>query len=434
MTPTVEELRPGARLGTHERPRTGRLLEVKGLRTSFHTREGVVRAVTGVDFHVDRGEIMGLVGESGCGKSVTSLSIMRLVAPPGRIEAGEVLFDGEDLLKLPINDMRRLRGDRISMIFQQPTSSLNPVMDVGRQIGEVLEIHRKMKEGAARKRALELLKMVGIPDPERRLKAFPHEMSGGMAQRVMIAMGLALEPELLIADEPTTALDVTIQAQILDLMRGLQRETGTAIILITHDLGVVAEMCDRVAVMYAGEIVEQADVATLFREPKHPYTQGLIGSIPVMGIVRDELATIPGNVPNLIDLPIGCRFAPRCFAREPFGVDEQARTAHPDLLALPGPSEHTVRCWIYHTADGRPTGKLGPKPPTAETLPDAVLTPAPTLPDDVLVPETRDEDERANPPDDDARYRRPTDALPVILGSDDAPAEPADDPHGHPRP
>ena len=258
---------------------------------------------------------MGLVGESGCGKSVTSLSIMRLVARPGRIEAGEVMFDGQDLLKLRPEDMRKVRGDRISMIFQQPTSSLNPVLDVGRQIGEVLELHRGMKRGAARARAGELLRMVGIPDPERRLKNFPHEMSGGMAQRVMIAMALACEPELLIADEPTTALDVTIQAQILDLMRNLREETGTAIILITHDLGVVAEMCDRVAVMYAGEIVEQADVTTLFRSPRHPYTRGLIGSLPVVGIERDELAVIPGNVPNLIDLPKGCRFAPRCASR-----------------------------------------------------------------------------------------------------------------------
>ena len=267
----------------------------------------------GIDFHVDRGEIMGLVGESGCGKSVTSLSIMRLVAKPGNVDAGEILFDGQDLLKLPAEEMRKIRGDRISMVFQQPTSSLNPVWDVGRQIEEVLRIHRGMKGKAAQGRALELLKMVGIPDPERRLKAFPHEMSGGMAQRVMIAMALACEPELLIADEPTTALDVTIQAQILDLMRNLRDETGTAIILITHDLGVVAEMCDRVAVMYAGEIVEETDVVSLFREPLHPYTKGLIGSIPVVGAVKDELAVIPGNVPNLIDLPKGCRFAPRCL-------------------------------------------------------------------------------------------------------------------------
>ena len=416
--PVIEELRPGSRQAPRERPRAGRLLDIKGLRTSFHTRDGVVRAVTGVDFHVDRGEIMGLVGESGCGKSVTSLSIMRLIAPPGRIEAGEVIFDGEDILKIPIDDMRRLRGDRISMIFQQPTSSLNPVMDVGRQIGEVLEIHRRMKQKAARSRALELLRMVGIPDPERRLKAFPHEMSGGMAQRVMIAMALALEPELLIADEPTTALDVTIQAQILDLMRGLQRETGTAIILITHDLGVVAEMCDRVAVMYAGEIVEEADVATLFREPRHPYTQGLIGSIPVMGVVRDELSTIPGNVPNLINLPPGCRFAPRCTAREPFGVDDLARTRHPELLPLPGPSEHTVRCWIYHDQDSRPTGASGPVPPVAEqAVPEAVLTPAPTLPEAFVSSGTP-------VAAGDAAYRRPADHHPHEPGPDDAPGAP----------
>ncbi len=242
---------------------------------------------------------MGLVGESGCGKSVTSLSTMGLVGRPGKVEAGEVLFEGRDLLKLKPDEMRKLRGDQLSMIFQQPQSSLNPVWDVGTQIAEVLEIHRGMKSGPARSRALELLKMVGIPDPERRLKAFPHELSGGMAQRVMIAMALACEPELLIADEPTTALDVTIQAQILDLMRNLREQTGTAIILITHDLGVVAEMCDRVAVMYAGEIVEQTDVTTLFRRPRHPYTRGLIASIPVIGNVRDELSVIPGNVPNL---------------------------------------------------------------------------------------------------------------------------------------
>jgi oligopeptide/dipeptide ABC transporter ATP-binding protein len=349
--PYVEELVPASR----RRPRFERgerpLLEVKGLKTSFYTRDGVVRAVDGIDFHVDRGEIMGLVGESGCGKSVTSLSILRLVAKPGRVEAGEILFDGQDLLKLSDDDMRKIRGDRISMIFQQPTSSLNPVWDVGRQIEEVLRIHRGMKGKAASGRALELLRMVGIPDPQRRLKAFPHELSGGMAQRVMIAMALACEPELLIADEPTTALDVTIQAQILDLMRNLRDETGTAIVLITHDLGVVAEMCDRVAVMYAGEIVEHADVTTLFRQPLHPYTKGLIGSIPVVGAVRDELAVIPGNVPNLVDLPKGCRFAPRCLAR----IEEEVAMAtevHPGLLPL-GPG-HEVRCWLYHDAAGNP--------------------------------------------------------------------------------
>jgi oligopeptide/dipeptide ABC transporter ATP-binding protein len=312
-----------------------------------------VRAVDGVDFHVDRGEILGLVGESGCGKSVTSLSLMGLVARPGKVEAGEVIFDGRDLLTLPAREMRELRGDRISMIFQQPTSSLNPVFNIGWQIGEVLELHRKLKRGPARERAAELLRMVGIPDPINRLAAFPHSLSGGMAQRVMIAMALACEPELLIADEPTTALDVTIQAQILDLMRGLQRETGTAIILITHDLGVVAEMCDRVAVMYAGEIVEQTDVRSLFASPKHPYTQGLIGSVPTLGQVKDELTTIPGSVPNLIDLPPACRFAPRCVPRVEQSVP-YCEEIHPELRPVEeGGVGHDVRCWIYHRPEGQ---------------------------------------------------------------------------------
>jgi oligopeptide/dipeptide ABC transporter ATP-binding protein len=347
--PTIEEIVPlSARRVA--RPAGERLLDVRGLRTSFYTSDGVVRAVDGIDFHVDRGEIMGLVGESGCGKSVTSLSIMRLVAPPGRTEAGEVIFDGQDLLKLPTDEMRHIRGNRISMIFQQPQSSLNPVWDVGAQIGEVLELHRNMTRKAARSRSVELLRMVGIPDPERRVKSYPFEMSGGMAQRVMIAMALACEPELLIADEPTTALDVTIQAQILDLMRTLREETGTAIILITHDLGVVAEMCDRVAVMYAGEIVEHTDTVALFHEPLHPYTRGLIASIPVVGDVRDELAVIPGNVPNLIDLPKACRFAPRCLTRVEQGVTLSTE-AHPSLLPLG--VDHDVRCWLYHDAEGR---------------------------------------------------------------------------------
>jgi peptide/nickel transport system ATP-binding protein len=366
----IEELVP-ASLRRPRRERGDRpLLEVKGLRTSFHTRDGVVHAVDGIDFHVDRGEIMGLVGESGCGKSVTSLSIMGLVSRPGRVEAGEVWFDGQNLLTIGPDAMRKLRGDRISMIFQQPQSSLNPVWDVGRQIGEVLEIHRGMKRGAARARALELLRMVGIPDPERRLKSFPHEMSGGMAQRVMIAMALACEPELLIADEPTTALDVTIQAQILDLMRNLREQTGTAVILITHDLGVVAEMCDRVAVMYAGEIVEQTDVTTLFRRPAHPYTRGLIGSIPVVGDVREDLSVIPGNVPNLIEVPKGCRFAPRCASR----VAEDnvmAIDVHPGLHALG--AGHDVRCWLYHDVNG----KVLPRPegwvPRTEVSAEIVL-------------------------------------------------------------
>ena len=291
------------------------LLDVRGLRTSFTTRAGVIRAVTGVSFTVAKGEVLGLVGESGCGKSVTSLSMMGLVGEPGRVEAGEVIFDGRDLLQLSADEMRKIRGDRIAMIFQQPQSSLNPVMKIGKQISEALEIHRGLDEKGARGRSLELMDMVGIPDAKRRYDAYPHEMSGGMAQRVMIAIALACEPEMLIADEPTTALDVTIQAQILDLLRVLQQETGTAIILITHDLGVVAEMCDRAAVMYAGEIVEQTEVRTLFAEPKHPYTRGLIGAVPVPGEILDELATIPGSVPNLIELPEACRFSPRCVAK-----------------------------------------------------------------------------------------------------------------------
>jgi peptide/nickel transport system ATP-binding protein len=347
---TIEEIVPASARRARRQQTDRPLLEVRGLRTSFYTRDGVVRAVDGIDFHVDSGEIMGLVGESGCGKSVTSLSIMRLVAKPGRIEAGEVMFDGMDLMKVSGEEMRKIRGDRISMIFQQPTSSLNPVWEVGAQIEEILRIHRNMKGKAAEARALDLLRMVGIPDPKRRLKSYPHEMSGGMAQRVMIAMALACEPELLIADEPTTALDVTIQAQILDLMRNLRDETGTAIILITHDLGVVAEMCDRVAVMYAGEIVEHTDVESLFRTPLHPYTRGLIGSIPVVGDVREELSVIPGNVPNLIDLPKGCRVAPRCLTR----VEEDLAISlevHPSLL--PASPDHDVRCWVYHDARGQ---------------------------------------------------------------------------------
>jgi peptide/nickel transport system ATP-binding protein len=362
---TIEELVPTeARKPRHVRSGTP-LLEVKGLRTSFYTRDGVVRAVDGIDFHVDRGEIMGLVGESGCGKSVTSLSLLRLIPSPGRIEAGQIIFDGRNLLDLSGEEMRKIRGDRISMIFQQPTSSLNPVWDVGRQIAEVLELHRNMKGKAARARALDLLKMVGIPDPQRRLDSYPHEMSGGMAQRVMIAMALACEPELLIADEPTTALDVTIQAQILDLIRGLREQTGTAVILITHDLGVVAEMCDRVAVMYAGEIVEQADTIPLFREARHPYTRGLINSIPVLGETRDDLMVIPGNVPNLIDLPPACRFAPRCVTRVAESVVDSTEV-HPNLLDVePG---HTVRCWLYHDRDGRSVRTAAPASFTAPVV------------------------------------------------------------------
>jgi oligopeptide/dipeptide ABC transporter ATP-binding protein len=322
----------------------GRLLDVRDLRTYFYTMDGVVKAVDGVDLHVQPGEVFGLVGESGCGKSVTSLSVMRLIAHPGKIESGEVWFDGTDLLALPKKEMTAIRGSRISMIFQQPTACLNPVYNVEYQLTEVYRIHQDLKRKVGRERALALLEQVGISDPERRLKAYPHELSGGMAQRVMIAMALACKPDLLIADEPTTALDVTIQAQILDLMRGIQAELGTSIILITHDLGVVAEMATRVAVMYAGQIVEETDIRTLFHEPRHPYTVGLIGSIPVLGEVKDELYTIPGGVPNLIGLPPGCRFAPRCRARVEQGLEACVHEIPPLKAIAPG---HQVRCWLY---------------------------------------------------------------------------------------
>jgi oligopeptide/dipeptide ABC transporter ATP-binding protein len=321
------------------------LLEVRGLKTHFFTEDGVVKAVDGVDLAVRQGEVLGLVGESGCGKSVTSFSILRLVGVPGRIMGGEILFEGEDLLRLSEAEMMRIRGNRISMIFQQPTSCLNPVFKVGDQIAEVLSIHRQLGKAGCRARTIELLKLVGIPEAEQRVDSYPHEMSGGMAQRVMIAMALACAPELLIADEPTTALDVTIQAQILDLLRNLQAQTNTAIILITHDLGIVAEMCDRVAVMYAGRMVEEADVRTLFSEPLHPYTVGLIGSVPVLGRVKKRLDVIPGTVPNLIDLPAGCKFAPRCQAFSERCVDVCTRS-EPDLRPA-GPG-HKVRCWLYH--------------------------------------------------------------------------------------
>ncbi len=320
------------------------LLEVRGLKTYFFTEDGVVKAVDGVDFDVRQGEIVAIVGESGCGKSVTSLSIMRLVGIPGKIVDGEIIFKGENILELPDSEMRRIRGDRISMIFQQPTSCLNPVFRVGDQISEVLEIHRGMDKKEGWERAIELLRIVGIPEPEKRVESFPHELSGGMAQRVMIAMALACEPELLIADEPTTALDVTIQAQILDLMRGLQEKFGSSIILITHDMGVVAEMASRVSVMYAGRIVEQADVNTIFENPLHPYTRGLLASIPVMGVVKERLDTIPGSVPNLINLPPGCKFAPRCKARMEHNL-QICTEREPDLIEVePG---HKVRCWLY---------------------------------------------------------------------------------------
>ncbi len=328
----------------NESGKDGPILVVRNLRTYFYTDDGVVKAVDGVDLSVRRGEVLGLVGESGCGKSVTSYSILRLVSPPGRILSGEVWFDGQDLLKLGDEEMREIRGNRISMIFQQPVSCLNPVFRAGDQITEVLNIHRHLDKKGAWERMIELMRLVRIPDPEKRARSFPHELSGGMAQRIMIAMALACEPELLIADEPTTALDVTIQAQILDLMRELRREIGSAIILITHDMGVIAEMADRVAVMYAGRIVEQADARTLFANPLHPYTRALLASIPVLGVIRRRLAVIPGIVPSLINLPPGCTFAPRCEARLTHGL-ERCTVEEPPLLARE--ADHWVRCWLY---------------------------------------------------------------------------------------
>ncbi|MDA8219864.1 MAG: ABC transporter ATP-binding protein [Dehalococcoidales bacterium] len=318
------------------------LLEVKGLKTHFFTEDGIVPAVDGVDFSVAAGETLGIVGESGCGKSVTALSVMRLIASPGRVVAGSILFEGRDLAQSSQEEMCDLRGNRMAMIFQEPMTSLNPVYTVGEQIREAVQTHdRQISDGAARVRAVEMLRMVGIPLPEERYRAFPHEMSGGMRQRVMIAMALSLAPALLIADEPTTALDVTIQAQILELMKDLRERVQTAVMLITHDLGVVADMADKVAVMYAGEIVENADVYSLFREPLHPYTQGLLASIPTLASTRNQrLNVIHGTVPNLLRLPLGCRFAPRC----PKAMDI-CRQVRPTLRDVDGGRQ--VSCWLY---------------------------------------------------------------------------------------
>jgi oligopeptide/dipeptide ABC transporter ATP-binding protein len=320
------------------------LLEVSDLKTYFFSEDGVVKAVDGVDFYINEGEVLGLVGESGCGKSVSSLSVMRLVGVPGKIVSGKVNFEGRNLLELSKDEMIEIRGSQISMIFQQPKSALNPVFTVGTQVAEVLRFHRKMDKDEAWNRTIGLLERVGIPDASQKANAYPHELSGGQAQRVMIAMALALDPVLLIADEPTTALDVTIQAQILDLLRSLIERMNTAVILITHDLGVIADMADRVAVMYAGQIIEEALVRNLFRDPKHPYTKGLISSTPVPGKVVDRLDVIQGNVPNLIDLPPGCRFAPRCQAR----IDNRLSICEElEPLLENVADQHSVRCWLY---------------------------------------------------------------------------------------
>ena len=314
------------------------LLDVRALKTFFQVEGGEFPAVDGISFSIDPGRTLGIVGESGCGKSVTALSIMGLVPrPPGRI-AGEILFDGVDLLQLSAAALRELRGNRISMIFQEPMTSLNPVLTVGEQITEGILRHRTMSRDAAKELAIEMLRMVHISSPEERFGDYPHRLSGGMRQRVMVAMALACKPKLLIADEPTTALDVTIQAQILDLMRTLREETGTAIILITHDLGVVAELADDVVVMYAGRIVERATVASLFAEPQHPYTVGLLGSIPRLDIEQDRLAAIEGQVPNPLAPVTGCRFHPRC----PF-VIERCRHEDPPLIDLG--NGHESACW-----------------------------------------------------------------------------------------
>jgi oligopeptide/dipeptide ABC transporter ATP-binding protein len=322
------------------------LLEVNDLRTHFATRAGLVRAVDGVSFYLDRGELLGLVGESGCGKSMTALSIMRLVSSPGKIVGGEILFDGKDLLKLSDAEMRQMRGDDIAMIFQDPMTSLNPVYTVGEQIAEALRLHRKLSRKQAKQAAIEAMREVSIPDPARRVNDYPHQLSGGMRQRVMIAMALACNPKLLIADEPTTALDVTIQAQILELLDDLRKQRELAVLLITHDLGVVAEVADRVAVMYTGRIVEDSPVAELFARPKHPYTEGLLRSVPKLTsehVARKErLETIEGTVPRPTDLPPGCHFAPRCTHRMPRCAEEIP------LYQLEGSVQ--VRCVLYDLA------------------------------------------------------------------------------------
>jgi len=316
------------------------LLRIEDLHTQFHVHGGTVKAVDGVNLSIPPKATVGLVGESGSGKSITALSIMRLLEKNGRITAGHVWFRDRDLVALTEEEMRDVRGNDVSMIFQEPMTALNPVYTCGDQIAEAVRLHQKVEPKAAFDRAIEVLRLVGISDPKRRAKQYPHELSGGMRQRVMIAMALSTNPELLIADEPTTALDVTIQAQILRLMRNLKGEFGSAILLITHDLGVVAEMCDSVAVMYAGQIVEQAPTMELFTNPKHPYTQGLLASIPRLGKKQDRLHVITGSVPNPLALPPGCAFRPRCPVKAP-----RSESEIPPLKAVG--ADHLVACWQY---------------------------------------------------------------------------------------
>lgn len=318
-----------------------KLLEVNNLKTYFFTEEGVVPATDGLSFTLDKGETLAIVGESGCGKSVTSLSILRIFpSPPGKIVDGEILYNGENLLEKSEKEMRKIRGNEISMIFQEPLTSLNPVFTLGHQITESLRMHQGMNKKQAREKTIEMLKLVGIANPEKTIDNFPHQLSGGMRQRVMIAMALACNPKILIADEPTTALDVTIQAQILELLNDIKTQTDTAIILITHDLGIVAQIAQNVIVMYAGQAVEYADVRTIFKNPLHPYTTGLLKSIPVLGEERDTLYSIKGSIPSPKDYPKGCRFYSRC--EDAF---EKCAEIPPEVVEIsPG---HKVRCWKY---------------------------------------------------------------------------------------
>ncbi len=324
------------------------LLEIDGLRTWFQTGAGMAKAVDDVSLSLAQGEALAVVGESGCGKTVLALSILGLVQPPGRLAGGRILFQGKDLAAMPESELRKVRGDKISMIFQEPMTSLNPVLTVGDQVAEAIRLHRKKSRREALAQSAEMLKLVGIPDPVRRLSNYPHELSGGMRQRVMIAMALALSPALLIADEPTTALDVTIQKQILDLMLSLSRSQGAAIILITHNLGVVAETCENAAVMYSGKLVEYAPVPALFREPLHPYTKGLLRSLPKIGHENEPLTPIPGMVPSLTDLPEGCHFRPRCLR----AFDKCL--APPPLFPLE--DGRLARCWLYEESHAPHSG------------------------------------------------------------------------------
>ncbi len=334
----------------------GTLLQVRDLKTQFFTEEGIVHAVDGVSYDVEEGETLGLVGESGCGKSVSALSILRLIPnPPGKIVAGEIIFEGEDLLKMSEEEIRHVRGNRIAMVFQEPMTSLNPVLTIGRQLTEALELHLKMDRSAANKRAAELLEMVGIPAAASRLNDYPHQFSGGMRQRVMIAMALSCNPKLLLADEPTTALDVTIQAQILEIMARLSRELGTAVVIITHNLGVVARYADRVNVMYAGKVVEMASARELYGNPRHPYTIGLLKSVPRLDQGRkDRLVPIEGVPPDLVNRPAGCSFAPRCAYRI-----ERCTTDEPPLMAAG--DRHQAACWVLPHVDTAPDGQVAQK-------------------------------------------------------------------------